>query len=94
MKCSDWNKKFFKLLWDYKGEYLYNAFHEQKVLENFIEEKIMDCNSKISVKPSNLFNTDYYLLEDPVIKNNFIIHVMSKPESYRIEYMSKWKNNL
>jgi hypothetical protein len=95
VRCSEWSKKFFKLLWNYKGEYLYNAFHEQKVLENFIDEKIIDCHLKISIKPSNLFNTDYYLLDNPLIKKNFIIHVMSKPENYRVEYMKNWiKNNL
>ena len=94
IKCSEWSKKFFKLLWNYKGMYLYDAFHEQKVLEDFIDKKIMECQLKITIKPSNLFNTDYYLLDEPQIKNNFIIHVMSKPENYRIEYIGKWiKNN-
>ncbi len=54
----------------------------------------MDCNLKIAIKPANLFNTEYYLLENDKIKDNFIIHVMSKPENYRVEYMQNWiKNN-
>jgi hypothetical protein len=94
VKCSEWSKKFFKLLWDYKGPYLYEPFHEQRKIEDFIEEKIMDSHLKIAIKPANLFNTEYYLLDNDKIKNNFIIHVMSKPENYRVEYMQKWvKNN-
>ena len=59
-------------------------------MEDFIEEKLMDCHLKIAIKPANLFNTEYYLLENKKIKDNFIIHVMSKPENYRIEYMKKF----
>lgn len=95
VKCSEWSKEFFKSIWNYKGKYLYDPFHEQKIMEDFIFEKIMDSHLKIGVKPANLFNSEYALLEDSAIKNNFIIHVMSKPENYRIEYVKKWmKNNL
>ncbi len=95
VKCSEWSKKFFKLLWEYKGPHLYDSLHEQSVMEDFIKKKILDCHLKIGIKSANLFNTEYYLLDDNNIKDNFIIHVMAKPENYRIEYMNNWvKNNL
>ena len=91
VKCNDWSKKFLDLLWNYKGKYLYDYFHEQTMIENFIKENIMNCQNHIEIKASRTFNSEINIqLNEKSLDNNFIIHLMSKDKKFRIDYMNKW----
>jgi hypothetical protein len=91
VKCTDWSKKFFDLLWNYKGKYLYDYFHEQTMIENFIKENKIDCKDHIEIKPSRTFNSEINLqLGQKNLDDNFIVHLMTKDKKFRIDYMNKW----
>lgn len=91
VKCNKWSKKFFKQLWDYKGEYLYKYFHEQTILEHYLKNNLMNARKYIKVEPATLFNTEITVqLKDNSIHDNFIIHLMAMPADFREKFMKKW----
>lgn len=96
VKCTEWNKEFFDLLWNYDGIYLYNQYHEQRLLEDFIKNNIMNCKDKILIKPCIEFNTEIMRqINDNTLENNYIIHLMKLDTETRISYMKNWfsRNN-
>jgi len=95
VNCNDWSKNFFDSMWNYKGEYLYKHFHEQTIMEYYIDNKIMDADKFIDIRKSTDFNSEFRQINDGSINNNFVIHLMALPADFRINFMSKWiKNNL
>ena len=95
VKCSEWSKDYFKMIWNYQGDFLYDHFHEQTIIEQSIENNTMDARSHIVIKPCKMFNTIIIeQLNDDSLKNNFVIHLMAMPNEFRIEYITNWiKNN-
>ena len=97
IKCTPWSKKFFNLLWNYKGIYLYTHFHEQKVLEEFIKKNVMNCKQKILIRPCVEFNSEInHQINNNTLENNYVIHLMTLDTETRISYMKDWfiRNNL
>lgn len=91
VKCNEWSKDFFKLIWDYETEYRFKPLHEQTVLENFIKLNVMDCKKYISVKDGKLFNSEtYQQLYDGNLYNNFIVHLAAMSTEERIKHMEDW----
>jgi len=94
VKCSEWSKGYFKMLWNYKGNLLYDYFHEQSVIEKTIENNTMDAKSRIIVNPSTYFNTVINVqLNDGSLENNFVIHLMGMSSEFRINYITNWIEN-
>ena len=93
VKCNEWSKKFFDSMWNYKGEHLYKHFHEQTIMEYYIDNKLMDADKYIDIRKSTDFNTEFRQLNDGSINNNFVIHLMALPSDFRINFMSRWINN-
>lgn len=90
VKTTEWSKNFFKLMWNYKGEYLYKPYHEQTIMEQFLDEDIMDVKNNISIKESTLFNSEINELNSDSINDRFIIHLMAQNKTTRINNMSYW----
>lgn len=90
VKCNDWSKEFFKKLWDYNGEYLYKYFHEQTMMEYYINENIMDAKKYIEVKPASTFNSDINQIYNGSGKDTFLIHLMAMSRDFRVEYINNW----
>lgn len=89
VKCNEWSLKFFKDIWNYKGPLLFKPYHEQTVIEKYMEKNPRQKN--IVVKPGTLFNT--YIntqMYDKTINDNFIIHLMQMSSEYRVKFMSEW----
>lgn len=86
VKNSDWSKKFFKQVWNYDGQYRYDYFHEQTVIQNQVKS-----NSKeIQVFPATDFNTAVHEIGQPIIYDRFVIHLMGSPKEFRVDFLSKW----
>lgn len=93
VKCSEWSKEFFQKVWDYDGDYLYNHFHEQTIIENYIKDNIMDASKHIVIKPCRAFNTEITVqLNDGTIYDNFIIHLMAHPSEFRVKFITELNN--
>ena len=91
VKCSPWSKAFFADVWNYEGIYRQAHFHEQTVMEQYINQNIMDAKQHILVKPCRTFNSIINVqIADGTLKDNFIIHLMAMKKDVRIEYMTKW----
>ena len=90
VKCNNWSRNFFKSLWNYKGDYLYKHFHEQTIMEYYIDNDIMNAKQHIDIKPCRAFNTDINQLTDGSIHDNFIIHLMAMPQDFRVKFMNNW----
>ncbi len=93
VKCTDWSKDFFTMLWAYSGKYSYEYFHEQTMIENYIKDNIMNAKEHISIKPCRLFNTEINVqLNDGSIYDNFIIHLMVMPTDFRVNFINNKLN--
>ena len=91
VKCNEWSKNFFKLLWDYETEYRFVHFHEQTVLENFIKLNILNCKKYVAVKDGKLFNSEInQQLYDETLYNNYVVHLATLDETSRINHMKNW----
>jgi hypothetical protein len=88
VKTTDWSKDFFKKLWSYKGPYLYKYFHEQTMMEQYLDKDHMD------VRPAKEFNTEIGVqLKNNTLKDNYVIHLMAMTADFRVKYMSEWIKN-
>lgn len=90
VKCNDWSRELFKSLWNYKGDYLYKHFHEQTLLEYYINNNINNIQQYIDIKPCRSFNMDINQLNDGTVYDNFIIHLMATSQQFRIKFMKDW----
>ena len=91
VKCSEWSKYFFKIMYNYKGNYLYDYFHEQTVMKELIKNNILDCKNHISIENGTLFNSEINRqLNDNTLENNFIIHLAAQKNDFRQKYMDNW----
>ena len=94
VKCSPWSKAFFEHVWNYEGIYRQAHFHEQTVIEQYINQDIMESKQHIIVKPCKTFNSIINVqIADGTLKDNFIIHLMAMKKEDRIEYMTEWLNS-
>ena len=92
VKCNDWSKKFFKELWNYNGNYLYDHFHEQTMIEEYLKNDWMNAKEQIDVRPATEFNSDINQVYNGQTNDTFIIHLMGLPMDFRINYINDWMN--
>lgn len=94
VKCNDWSKQFFKTLWEYDGNYKYDYFHEQTMIEKYLDDNFMDSQRYISVRPAREFNTEINVqLNDNSIYDNFVIHLMGHTKDFRVQFINNWLQN-
>ena len=86
VKASDWSKKFANEWYEYHGKFLYEPFHEQSVLDHYIN--YTDESSHIHVAKTTDFNSCAGCSVESQ-KNEFIIHLMARSPKYRIDYITK-----
>lgn len=87
VKCSDWSKTFFKELWNYNGPYLYRPFHEQTIMEHYIDSN----REHFEIRPCIEFNTEINKqLKDETIYDNFVIHLMALSAEFRFNFINNY----
>lgn len=84
VKNTKWANDILNEVWSYKGQYLYEATHEQKVLGDIINSNRPD--SKFHVASTKEFNS--HMGENT--KEDFIHHYMSRDTEYRVEKFTTW----
>lgn len=97
IKCTNWTKDFFNLLWNYESKYKTQPFYEQNVFEEFIKLNKINCREHISIKDGKLFNSEINeQINKRTLFDNFVVHLAGLDEKTRIQYMNSWlyKHNL
>lgn len=89
IKFSEWNKEFCKKWFNYTGEYLTSPYHEQSVLDYYINH-VDNFKNHVIVCPTKTFNSAAYELNEYKKTNDFIIHLMARNSEFRINYIKKW----
>lgn len=94
IRNSNWNRNFFRQLWNYNGPLNWDPFHEQTVMEHFMNTD-KDITPHITVLPGTAFNSYFEQLLTPkdldkMVENNFVIHLMATEPSYRRDFLSVW----
>ena len=90
INTSQWCKDLFKLIWEYKGKYLYDYFHEQTIIEQVIESNMLGAKDKIKVMGGNVFNSELHHVKNGNAEFDYVTHLMGSSQEYRINFMTKW----
>ena len=90
IKCSEWSKQFCNEWFNYEGEFLHTHYHEQSVLENYINNDINDFKKHIKIYPTKTFNSDANELNEYKKTDDLIIHLMARTPEIRVYYIQKW----
>ena len=91
IKCTTWSKQFCNEWYNYSGEFLYSLLHEQRVLDDYINNNNNNFKDHVAICPTNTFNSASYEYEGGYKnRDDFICHLMARQSDYRINYMKHW----